>query len=359
MAESTRIINEEFLERLVNAAAPTGSEERAQRIYRDYLKDIANDITTDVMGSVNAVLNPSGAPKIMLAGHCDEVGFQVKYINDKGFIYVNSLGGVDSHIVPGHRVRIMTKEKDITGIIGRKATHLVKPDERKKVTELKDQYVDVGVSSKEEVEELGIQIGDPIVFTEKYDKLGDKGVVVARCFDDRIGVFIIAETLRLLKNESFEGCVCGVSTTQEEIGTRGAITSTYGINPDIGIALDVWHATDSPDISEKDVGRTKLGGGPIVMRGPNINPKLFELIMATAKEEKITVQVQAIRGQAGNDGRSIQMSRSGVVTGIIEIPNRYMHTMSETVHLDDVDSTVRLLVALIKKITKDTSFIPE
>ncbi len=359
MADSKRIINEAFLEELVNIYAPTGAEEPVQRVYRKNLKDIAESLEKDVMGNVSAGLNPNGPLRIMLAGHCDEVGFQVRYIDEKGFIYVDALGGVDAHIVPGHRVKILTNNGEILGVIGRKAIHLVKPDERKKVTPLKDQYVDIGVSTKEEVEKLGIRIGDPIVFTQTYAHLGNQGVVVSRCFDDRIAVFIIAETLRLLKNEKFDAAVFGVSTVQEEIGTRGAITSTYGINPDVGIALDVSHASDSPDVQEKEIGVAKLGGGPILVRGPNINPKLFDLLVETAEAENIPYQIKAAPRPTGTDARSIQMTRGGVATALIGIPNRYMHTMSETVHLDDVDAIVRLLIATIKKITKETSFIPE
>ncbi|MHA2001698.1 MAG: M42 family peptidase, partial [Promethearchaeota archaeon] len=193
-----RIITEAFLEKLTNIYAPTGSEQPVQRVYRENLSSIADKIETDIMGNVNATLNPEGYPKIMFAAHCDEVGFQVRYIDDKGFIYVHPLGGVDAHIVPGNRLKILSEKGEILGVIGRKAIHLVKPEERKKVTPLKDQYIDIGVSSKDEVEALGIKIGDPVVFTTKYTPIGDKGVVCSRCFDDRVAVFIISEILRLL-----------------------------------------------------------------------------------------------------------------------------------------------------------------
>lgn len=359
MTENTRALDEQFLARLVNAPSPTGSEERAQRIYREYMKDIADEISTDILGNVNAVLNPTGTPKIMLAGHVDEVGLQVRYITEKGFIYVNSLGGMDHQITVGHRVKILTTEKEILGFVGKKAIHLIKPEDRKKITELKDQYIDIGAVSREEVEKLGIRIGDPIVYTQQYERLGNNGLVIARCFDDKIAVFIIAEILKRLKKESLTACVCGVSTTQEEIGARGAITSTHLINPDIGIALDVSFTSDIPDVTENDVGDNKMGAGPIICRGPNINPKLFELIIETAKENKIPVQISAMARSAGTDAAPIQMTRKGVVTGLIGIPNRYMHTMNEVVHLDDVEKTIQLMVALIKKINKDISFIPE
>lgn len=354
-----RIIDSTLLEKLVNSPSPTGSEQPAQRIYREYLKNIAEIITTDVMGNVCATLNSTGSPKIMLAGHVDEVGLQIRYIDEKGYISVNQLGGIDAHIVPGSRVKILTEKGEIFGIMGRKAIHLLKPEDRKKVTPLKDQYLDVGASSREEIEEMGIQIGDPIVWEEKYAPLGNKGVVVSRCFDDKVAVFIIAEVLRLLKKESFDGVVYGVSTTQEEVGTRGAQTSAFGLDPDVGIALDVTHASDTPDVKESDGGKVILGGGPAISRGPNTNPRLFKLFVDTAKELEIPIQIRAARGPTGTDARIIQMTRSGVATGLIGIPNRYMHTMSEVVHLDDLDATVRLLVAVIKKITKDMSFIPE
>lgn len=359
MDQNERVLNEDFLAQLIDAPSPTGAEERAQHIYRDYLVDIAETISTDVMGNVTACLNPQGSPKIMLAGHVDEVGLQVRYITEKGFIFVNQLGGLDAQITVGHRVKILTKDREILGFVGKKAIHLLKPDERKKVTELKDQYIDVGASSREEVDELGIRIGDSIVYTQKYARLGDKGFVIGRCFDDKIGVFIIAEALRLLKSESFSAAIYGVSTTQEEIGSRGAITATHAIDPDIGIALDVTFTAGTPDITEKDIGSKAMGKGPVIYRGTNINPKLYDLFVETAETEKIPYQVGAMSRSAGTDAGPIQVSRSGVITMLIGIPNRYMHTMNEVVHLDDVENTIKLLVAVLKKITSDISFIPE
>ncbi|TFH31192.1 MAG: M42 family peptidase [Promethearchaeota archaeon] len=354
-----QLINLDFLQKFVDAPSPTGSEEPAQRLYRTYLKDIADEITTDVMGNVDAVLNPSGSPRILLMGHVDEVGLQVRYISDKGFIYFNSLGGLDAHLLPSKRITILAKSGDIFGVIGKKAIHLQESEERIKVIKIKDQYIDIGARNREEVEALGIQIGDPIVFNDKFAYIGNNGDVVCRCFDDKIGAFIIAEVLRHLKNENITASVHAVSSVQEEIGTRGAIVSTFGINPDIGIAFDVTHTSDSPDIKESEIGIKKLGGGPAIVRGPNINPKLFDLIVETAKDENIPLQISAYPGATGTDARSIQMSRTGVVTALIGIPNRYMHSMTEIVNLKDVNMIVKLVIALIKKITPDTLFIPE
>ncbi|QEE15070.1 M42 family metallopeptidase [Promethearchaeum syntrophicum] len=356
-----RIINEKFLEKLVNAPSPTGFEQPAQSVYREYLNDIADKIKTDVMGNVDAVLNLEGNPRIALMAHVDEVGLQVKYIDEKGFIRFHMLGGVDAHLTPGNRVRILTGSKGkILGVIGKKAIHLQKPEERKNVVKLDQQFIDIGATSREEaVKELGIEIGDPIIFEHSYAPLGKGDLVVSRCFDDKIGTFIIAEVIKSLKGTKFEGEVHAVATTQEEIGTRGAITSTYSVNPQVGIAYDVTFATDTPDMKESDIGIVKMGGGPVIVRGPNINPILFNLFVETAKELGIPYQILATPRATGNDARSIQISRSGVATGVIAIPNRYMHSMSEIVNLNDVNMIVELTVAVIQKITKEMSFIPQ
>ena len=353
-----RTINEEFLERFINTPSPTGVEEPAQKVYREYLANVAEKFTTDVLGNVDAIMNIGDGPKIMLAGHVDEVGLQVRYITEKGYIYFNQLGGIDAHITPGNRIKILTDKGEILGIIGKKAIHLQQPDERSKIIKLKDQYIDIGARSREEVEELGVKIGDPMVFISEYTKLGNNGDVVARCFDDKIGGFVIAEVMRRLKGTEFDGEIHGVSTTQEEVGTRGAIVSAYSINPTVGIAFDVTHASDSPDVKESEIGIKPLGGGPVIVRGPNINPKLFDLMVETAKELEIPIIISAAPRPTGTDARSIQMAQAGVATGLIGIPNRYMHTMNEVVNLDDVEATVKLVVGVIKKIKKDTSFIP-
>ncbi|MHA1730020.1 MAG: M42 family metallopeptidase [Promethearchaeota archaeon] len=358
--KNEKIINEEFLERLVNTPSPTGFEQPAQSLYREYLSDIADKITTDVMGNVDAVLNPTGSPKIMLAGHIDEVGLQVKYIDEKGgFIRFNMLGGVDAHLTPGNRVKILTSSGEVLGVIGKKAIHLQSPEERKNVVKIKDQFIDVGASSRDEVKELGIEIGDPIIFDHYYSPLGKGDLVVSRCFDDKIGTFIIAEVIRTLQNTEFDGAIHAVSTAQEEIGARGAITSSFSVDPKVGIAYDVEFASDSPDMKESDLGQINMGGGPVITRGPNINHKLFDLFIETAKELNIPYQILAAPRATGTDARPIQTTKSGVATALIGIPNRYMHSMSEVVNLNDVDAIIRLSVAVIQKITMEMSFIPD
>ncbi len=354
-----RIINEQFLEKLVNAPSPTGFEQPAQNVYREYLKGVAEKITTDVMGNVDAILNIEGDPRIVLMGHVDEVGLQVKYIDEKGFIRFYQLGGIDAHLTPGNRVKILTSKGEILGVIGKKAIHHQKPEERKNVVKIDQQFIDIGAASRDEVKEIGIEIGDPIIFEHSYAPLGKGDLVVSRCFDDKIGTFIIAEVLRTLKGTKFEGEIHSVSSTQEEIGTRGAITSSYSIDPQIGIAYDVTFASDSPDMKDSELGIVKMGGGPVLERGPNINPILFDLFVETAKELDMPYQINAQPKPTGTDARSIQMTRSGVATAVIGIPSRYMHSMSEVVNLKDVNDIIRLSVAVIQKISKEMSFIPK
>lgn len=355
---NTREIDVDLLEELVNIPSPTGFEQPAQSVVRSRFKDLADSVTTDVLGNVTGVLNPSGYPRIILAGHVDEVGLQVKHITEKGFIYFHMLGGIDAHITPGCRITILTNKGEVLGVIGKKAIHLQKPEDRKKIVKLDQQYIDIGATSKEEAEVRGIRIGDAIVFNEKYATLGDTGVVVSRCFDDRVGTFIIAEIMRLLKDKPFDAAVHGVSTVQEEIGCVGAETSTYQIDPQVGIVFDVTHSSDTPDVKDTEFGEVKLGGGPVISRGPNINPILFDLLDETARELEIPIQIMAAPRMTGTDARAVYKKRGGVATVLIGIPNRYMHTMSEIIHLDDVDAIIKLVVGLIQRIKKDTSFIP-
>lgn len=354
-----RFIDIEFLKEITNEASPTGWEQPVQRIIRNRMQKYSDNVSTDVLGNVISTINPEGSPKIMLAGHVDEVALQVRYVDKEGFIYFHMLGGVDAHLTPGKRVYILTKEKQVLGVIGKKAIHLQKPKERESVVKLTDQSIDVGATSREEIEKMGIRIGDPILFEGDFQFLGENGMVVSRCFDDKVGAFIVNEIIRKLKDKKISAAVSAVSTIQEEIGTVGAGTAAFHLAPDVGIAFDVTFASDTPDSAEKEIGTVKLGGGPVVARGPNINPMLFDFIADTAKELEIPLQLVAAPRQTGTDARAIYQSRGGVATALISIPNRYMHSMSEVVHLDDVEQIVELVATLIEKITPDMLFIPQ
>jgi endoglucanase len=348
----------EFLQKLVETPSPSGFEQPAQRLIRQRLAGQVGDINGDVMGNLIARLNSSEGPRVMLAGHCDEIGFMVQYVDDQGFISFGAIGGVDPHLAPGQRVLIHSAKGDVPGIIGKKAIHLIEPKDRETVIKLNQQTIDIGCSSREEVEAL-VQIGDPITFAVGVQKLqGDR--VTSRAFDDKMGAFIVTEVMRRISAAGTCACdLYAVSTVQEEIGLRGAATSTYGINPDVGIVVEVSHATDIPDVEAKNIGRVELGKGPVLARGANINPILFDLIVATAKEQEIPLQIIGVPRATGTDANVMQLSRGGVATALLGIPLRYMHTPVETLSLSDLEAAIKLLTAVVLKIDKQSNFIPQ
>ncbi|SEA15103.1 endoglucanase [Desulfuromusa kysingii] len=347
-----------FLKELVETPSPSGFEQPAQRLIKTQLQGVANDLKTDVMGNLIARLDGLGEKKIMLAGHCDEIGFMVQYVDEQGFIYFGAIGGVDPHLSPGQRIKIHTAQGDVSGVVGKKAIHLIEPKDRDTVIKLKQQFIDIGCASREEVEAL-VQIGDPVTFAVGVQSLQNNRAT-SRAFDDKMGAFIITEVMKRVKlSGEIASDLYTVSTVQEEIGLRGAVTSSYDVNPDVGIVVEVTHATDYPDVEPSAIGRVELGKGPVLARGANINPMLFKLLVDTAAAEKIPVQIIGLPRAAGNDTNVMQLSRGGVATALLGIPLRYMHTPVETLSLSDLDQAISLLVAVVQRINAGTSFIPE
>ncbi len=347
-----------FLKQLVETPSPSGYEQPAQRVIKRQLEGIADNFQTDVMGNLIARLEGQGGPKVMLAGHCDEIGFMVQFVDDRGFICFGAIGGVDPHLSPGQRVVIHTEKGEIPGVIGKKAIHLIEPKDRDKVINLKKQFIDIGCSSRDEVEAL-IQIGDPVTFAVGVQTLQNDRAT-SRAFDDKMGAFIVTEVMKRVKElGAIAADLFAVSTVQEEIGLRGAATSSYGVNPDVGIVVEVTHATDYPDVEQSAIGRVELGKGPVIARGANINPVLFKLLVETAATEEIPIQIIGVPRATGTDANVMQLSRGGVATALLGIPLRYMHTPVETLSLSDLDQAIKLLVAVVKRIDGDSSFIPE
>ena len=349
----------EFLKAVVNEPSPSGYEEAAAELYRKYTKAVADDVSTDVHGNVYAVLNPKAETRIMLAGHIDEIGFQIHYISDEGLLYFSGIGGHDSAIPIGQRVWIHGLEGRIPGIIGRKAVHLLEEEERKKKPELKDLWIDIGAANRAEVE-AGVRIGDPVTIQYEFQTLlGDRAT--ARGFDNKMGAFVVAEALRLLKADGGlhkNVGVYAVATVQEEIGLRGARTAAYTTNAQTGLAVDVNHAVDYPTVAKTRYGQLDIGKGPSVTRGANINPVTLELILEAAKEEDIPCQLQALPSGTGTDANAMQISRHGMATGLVGVPLRYMHTPCELLSLTDVENCARLMAAYCRKVTPKTDFTP-
>jgi putative aminopeptidase FrvX len=349
----------QFFRKLLEAPSPSGYEQPAQRVFREYIAPFA-EVSTDMLGNVIGFIQGTGEerPKVMLVGHSDEIGFLVRYIDDNGFIFFGAVGGVDPQITQGRLVRIHTRNGVVPGVVGRKPIHLIEAKDRDTIVKLDAQYIDVGAASKKEAEQL-VRIGDPVTFAEKMELLnGDR--LTSRGLDDKAGSFVVAEVLRnvAMSNEKLHVDIFGVSSVQEEVGLRGGKTSAFSINPDVGICVEVDFSTDQPDLDKKSAGDVKLGNGPILPRGANINPALFELLAHTAEFEKIPVQFTGLPRATGTDANVMQISRSGVATALVKIPLRYMHTPVEVLSITDLEYAVKLIVKALHQIEDRNSFIP-
>lgn len=354
---NTHFEMDEFLLELLRSRSPTGVEREAADIVEKYVSPYANEIRRDVLGNRLATFG-DGAKTLMLAGHMDEIGFIVSYIDDDGFIFFDTLGGHDTVMLPGRRVSILTRNGYVYGVTGKRAIHLMDAKERKEVPEIHGVWIDIGANSREEAEKQ-VQIGDAVVYDTIVHKLAGTRCA-ARAFDDRAGCYCAFEVIRRLSKLAAkpEYKLVSVATTQEEIGTRGAWTSAFAVNPDVAIAIDVEHATDFPSCDRRRFGYVKLGGGPVISRGPNINPKVFDRLVECTEREGIHYQVGAESRPTGTDARVLQTTRGGVATGLIGIPLRYMHTPAEVADLADIADCVKLLeaFALSLKNTDDFTF---
>ncbi len=345
-----------FLEQLMAAPSPSGFEEPAQSVVCDYLAPYCDRIENDVHGNVIGVVNEKAPMRVMLAGHVDQIGLMAKFVTKEGCIAFEAIGGIDASILPTRSVIIHTAKGPVRGVVGKKAIHLIPPEDRKKVEDIDKLWIDIGASSKKEAEKL-VSVGDPATFAEPMVRLaGD--CVAASGFDDKVGAFVMAETMRLLSGKKLKVAVFGVSTVQEELGLRGARTSSYGIDPHAGIAIDVDHATDYPLASKALGGDVALGKGPTITRGANINRVLVGMIVAAAKKRKVPFQPAAEGRATGTDANAMQISRAGVAAALISIPNRYMHTPVEVVSLADLEHAAEILAGTLLDMPAQVDFRP-
>jgi putative aminopeptidase FrvX len=345
-----------FLTDLLKAKSPSGAEAQAQAVFDQYVKPHAQTYANDVLGNRLAGLNPKGSPTLMMAGHIDELGLIITYVNKDGYLYFNTLGGHDRTIISGRRVIIQTANGIVKGVTGKRAIHLMSVEDRKKVPEIHEIWIDIGAKTKAEAL-MRVSVGDVATYDHEFELINGS-IGTARAFDNKVGAYIVGEALiRLAKEKAkLNAKVVAVATTQEEVGVRGATTSAFAVEPHVALIVDVSHATDHPDCDHRKYGETKLGGGPIIGRGPNMSPKVYERIIACAKKLKIPYQLEAESGPTGTDARAIQMARGGVACGLICVPLRYMHTPSEMIDLQDVEDCVRLFTAFAKSLGKDESF---
>ena len=349
----------DFLARLLDAPGPSGFETRAARVWREEAERFADRVDVDVSGNSVAAVNPDGRPRVMLAGHVDEIGLQVTHIDDEGYLYVDGIGGWDPQVLVGQRVKILGRQGDVTGVIGKKAIHLMQEEERTKASKIKDLWVDVGAASRDEAGEFGLRVGDPMVLDQSLVRLaGDR--IASRAIDNRIGAFVVLEAARLLTASKPTAAAFAVATTQEEIGYQGggARASAYAIEPAVALVVDVTFSTDAPDVSKKELGEHALGGGPVLSRGSAAHPVVFERLVEVAEAEKIPYSIQAAPRATRTDADGIHLTRAGVPTGLVSVPNRYMHSPSEVVSLADVENTARLLAAFVASLDEHADFTP-
>jgi endoglucanase len=292
----------------------------------------------------------------MLAGHCDQIGMLVSHIDSDGFLYAQTIGGWDPQQLIGQRMTVWATDGPIPAVISRKPIHLLAPEERKQVVKIEDLWLDIGAKSQDEAAKA-VRVGDPVTLQLGFQPMMNN-LANAPGMDNRTGVWVVMEALRRCASKSPKCAIYSVSTVQEEIGLRGARTSAFGIDPHVGIAVDVTHATDCPTIDKRQNGDISLGKGPVILRGPNANPRVVEGLANVANEKKIPFQFSALGRATSNDANTIQINRAGVAVGVVAIPNRYMHSAVETISLDDIDQAAELLAEFVASIAKDADFTP-
>ncbi len=345
-----------LLKKFSDAIGVSGYEFEIRRLIVEEVGELADKIWTDKLGNIVALKEgeSSNAPKLMVAAHIDEIGLIVSHIDSRGFLRFTGVGGWNERILPGQRVIVVTSKGRLRGVIGMKPPHIMTPEEKKQVLEMDKLFVDIGVSSREEAEKLGVNVGSVIVFDREVARLGGGDKVTGKAFDDRVGVAALAYMLKLLRNEPLEANVYAVFTVQEEIGLKGARVSAFSISPDVGVAVDVTIANDIAGVEEKD-WITQLGKGPaikIMDRGNISHPKVRELLIRVAEKEKIPYQLEVLTGGA-TDAAAIQLAREGIPVGTVSIPTRYIHSPIEVLDLNDAVNASKLLAAFAKEVTKE------
>ena len=347
----------DVLRQLLTAAGPSGYETAPAAVFADAGRAFTDDVTTDVMGSVVARVKGTteGAPLLAVVGHIDEIGLIVTHIDDKGFLRFVGVGGWDGQILTGQRVEVLTRNGPLPGVCGRKAIHMLRDEDRKKVVELRDMHIDIGARDGDEAREL-VRIGDVAVITaEPVELRNDR--VVSRSMDNRLGAFIALEAARLVAEAGgAPGDVAACGVVQEEITFAGARTSAFSLQPDVAIVVDVTHETGSPGVDVNELGKHEFGAGPVIERGSVLNPAVFELLHDAAASEEIAFTIQASARSTGTDADAIHFSRAGVPTGGVSIALRYMHSPVEMVQLDDVENTARLLAAFAQRLEPGMDF---
>lgn len=347
-----------FLKQLLDTPGPSGFEAAPARVWREAAGKFADDVRSDVNGNSIAAVNPKGTPRLMLAGHIDEIGLQVTHIDDEGYLYFAGIGGWDSQVLVGQRVILSGTAGPVTGVIGKKAVHLMKREEMDKVSKIADLWIDIGAASRAEAG-ARVRVGDAGVLAAGVLEFPN-GRIVSRSIDNRIGAYVVAEALRLLaKDRPKHAGVFAVASTREEIAWAGggARTSAVGIDPQVALVVDVTHSTDWPGAEKKLAGDHRLGAGPVLSRGSSVSPVVFEMLVRCAEAEQIPFSIQAAPRDTGTDADAIHNALRGVPTGLVSVPNRYMHSPNEMVAVVDLERAARLLAAFARGLAPGADFI--
>lgn len=347
----------DVLRNLLTAAGPSGYETAPAAVFAEAGRRFTDDVEIDVMGSVVARVTGTDAraPFLAVVGHIDEIGLIVSHIDDNGFLRFVGVGGWDPQILVGQRIELTTAGGALLGTVGRKAIHLLREEDRKKVPELRDLHIDIGAKDGDEARSL-VRIGDVAVIAGEPIELRNERVL-SRSMDNRLGAFIALEAARLVAEAGgAPGDVAAVGVVQEEITFAGARTSSFRLQPGVAIVVDVTHETSTPGVEFNELGKHAFGSGPVIERGSILNPRVYDLLVAAADKEEIPFTVQASARSTGTDADAIHLQRNGIPTGGISVALRYMHSPVEMVQLDDVHSCARLIAAFAQSLSAETSF---
>lgn len=343
-----------FLKALLDAPGPSSFESRPAAVWRARAEAVGGAVRRDAYGNSFAHFG-SGKPRVMLAGHVDEIGLMVSHVDDEGFLHFQGIGGWDAQQLVGQRVRVLGYRGDLPGVVGKKAIHLLEPEERKKASRIQDLWLDIGAKSGEEAR-AHVRVGDVAVIEQPFAELLN-GRLVSRAIDDRIGAYVVLEAARRAAEAGAQAELVAVATVQEEIGHVGALVASYGLEPDLAIAVDVTHATDIPGAEKKRSGDVPLGSGPTLGIGSVIHRGLFAALLETAAREEIPHRIEANPARTATDGDDTAKARAGVPTAVVSLPNRYMHSPNEMIDPEDLERLITLLERFLVSLTPESAFV--
>jgi endoglucanase len=344
-----------FLSSLLSAVGPSSDEAIPARIWRAEAENFADDVSVDINGNSFALLKGNEL-RVLLDGHIDEIGLMVSHIDESGMLWVSAIGGWDVPVLIGQRVRILGKNQEVLGAIGRKPAHLLEAEEREKAGKIRDLWVDIGAKDRAEAQEH-VRVGSTAVIEAPVLQFPNNRIV-SRAIDDRIGAYTVLEALRLLSQDRAGATVAAVASTDEEISGSGALNAAFSFNPHVAITVDVTHSTDQPNVDKREHGEVNLGGGPVFSRGASNNARLYDMLIETAERENIPYSLQITSQYTGTNADKIVRAGSGIASAVISIPNRYMHSPNEMIQMDDVENAAKLIASLVRSLTPETDFVP-